>query len=506
LVNATAGGGATGLLSNLSLSIVGTADQLTVIKYANGTVQMGLSQPMCPLCSPIFNSLNLTFTPLGISSGGSGLAAAPTNGQLWIGTGTGFALATISGTPNRIIVTPGAGSILLSTPQDLASVSSPTFLSISLSTPLSTLNGGTGVSSAPSNGQVLIGNGGTAYTLTTITGTPDQVIVTLGAGSITLSTPQDIGTSSAVTFAGVTLAPSPLARLAGGTGISAAFTNGQTIIGDSPSSGWTKNTITSSAGMVVTNGAGSIILSIGQAIATSSAVSFVAVTLTAPLSIANGGTGLTTDPAAGQLLIGNGAGYTLNTLTGTANQITVVNGAGTVTLSLATVTTGGIVGGSANYMVISVDNQGRIINQRNDTMYANTEQSITYSGCLSGTLQGGKLSKIVYNAGQGSVVISLQAADTTSSNPANCVINIGTIQAGYLPANKNSFVSNARLNATHSVLSQLQIETDGNVLVSPYFVNGNNMYQSTVGTGYPANLSNQFSFQQLNFNYLTFAP
>src|SRR5205807_2389208 len=53
------------------------------------------------------------------------------------------------------------------------------------------------------------------------------------------------------------------------------------------------------------------------------------------LPVTNGGTGVNASAAAnGSLLIGNGTGFTVNTLTGTANQITVTNGAGTITLSL----------------------------------------------------------------------------------------------------------------------------------------------------------------------------
>lgn len=48
----------------------------------------------------------------------------------------------------------------------------------------------------------------------------------------------------------------------------------------------------------------------------------------------NGGTGVDGSAAgSGTLLIGNGTGYTLAALTGTTNQITVTNGAGTITLA-----------------------------------------------------------------------------------------------------------------------------------------------------------------------------
>ena len=68
---------------------------------------------------------------------------------------------------------------------------------------LATGNGGTGVTTA-TNGQLLIGNG-TGFTAASLTGTADQVIVTDGAGSITLSTPQSINTTSSPTFADITI-------------------------------------------------------------------------------------------------------------------------------------------------------------------------------------------------------------------------------------------------------------------------------------------------------------
>jgi hypothetical protein len=60
--------------------------------------------------------------------------------------------------------------------------------------------------------------------------------------------------------------------------------------------------------------------------------SVVAINSTTALSIQSGGTGLSTIPTSGQLLIGNGAGYTLNTLTPGAG-IGVTNAAGSITLA-----------------------------------------------------------------------------------------------------------------------------------------------------------------------------
>ena len=50
------------------------------------------------------------------------------------------------------------------------------------------------------------------------------------------------------------------------------------------------------------------------------------------IAAARGGTGLTSTPSNGQLLIGNGTGYTLATLTAGSN-VTITNGSGSITIS-----------------------------------------------------------------------------------------------------------------------------------------------------------------------------
>jgi hypothetical protein len=58
---------------------------------------------------------------------------------------------------------------------------------------------------AATNGQLPIGSTGADPVLAALTGTADQITVTNGAGTITLSTPQSINTTSSPQFAGVTL-------------------------------------------------------------------------------------------------------------------------------------------------------------------------------------------------------------------------------------------------------------------------------------------------------------
>jgi hypothetical protein len=65
---------------------------------------------------------------LPVANGGTGLdGSSAANGSLLIGNGTGFSNATLTGTADQVIVTDGAGTITLSTPQDIATTSSPSF-------------------------------------------------------------------------------------------------------------------------------------------------------------------------------------------------------------------------------------------------------------------------------------------------------------------------------------------------------------------------------------------
>lgn len=71
---------------------------------------------------------------------------------------------------------------------------------------LGQINGGTGfTTSAYADGKILIGNSGSSLSLNTITGTANQITVTNGAGTITLSIPSDLILPSTTT--GTTQAP-----------------------------------------------------------------------------------------------------------------------------------------------------------------------------------------------------------------------------------------------------------------------------------------------------------
>jgi len=133
-------------------------------------------------------------TAIGVAYGGTGLTATPTNGQLAIGNGTGYSLATLTAGTNvsisntaggiTISATPAAGgtvsSVAMTVPAFLTVTGSPITtsgtLAVSLSgTALPVANGGSGATTLSG---YLIGNGTSAFTASTTI--PSTAITGLG--------------------------------------------------------------------------------------------------------------------------------------------------------------------------------------------------------------------------------------------------------------------------------------------------------------------------------------
>ncbi len=255
----------------------------------------------------------------------------------------------------------------------------------SLTTPVTVANGGTGLTTLPTNGQLLIGNG-TGYTLGTLTGgtaisiingvgtitvnntgivsvvgTTNQITASTVTGTTTLSIPTtfiapgSIASTSTIT-AGTTLTVSGNVAnsflYSGAAGLvtsTAAPANGEILIG-STGAAPAKATLTQGTGITISNGAGTITISANTAslVSTFSAgtTGFTpntptsgAVTLAGTLVTANGGTGLTSVGTANQILgVNNGAtALEYKTLTG-GTGMTVVHGANVVTFNNTGVT------------------------------------------------------------------------------------------------------------------------------------------------------------------------
>lgn len=199
---------------------------------------------------------------------------------------------------------------------------------------------------ALTNGQLLIGSTGAAPVAANVTGTTNQVIVTNGAGSITLSLPQDIHTAATPTFASQTLTATTN-QLTLGT------TNTTTISSVAPAASRTYTIPDAGGAAEFVMTAGTQTITGNKAL--SGTISFPALTASKPLQltagnnviaqdvsltsqvsgvlpIANGGTATGATPSNGQLLIGNGTNYTLSTLTA-GSGVTITNGAGSISIA-----------------------------------------------------------------------------------------------------------------------------------------------------------------------------
>ena len=149
---------------------------------------------------------------------------------------------------------------------------------------------------------------------------------------------------------------------------------------------------------------------------------------TGVISIANGGTGVSDTPANGQLLIGNGTGYKVNTLTA-GTGIGVTNGAGSITPYIKdTVVTIGSYGSAAKVGTFTVNQQGQL------TAAADISIAIDANQITSGTISSSQISGNYTNiTGVGTLttgvwnatVIDVSYGGTGASTAAGARTNLG---------------------------------------------------------------------------------
>jgi hypothetical protein len=137
--------------------------------------------------------------------------------------------------------------------------SSATAGAITLAGTLGVGYGGTGLSATPTNGQIDIGNGST-FTRSTITGTTNQVTVTNGTGTITLSLPAAVTLTTSLTVSGLTANSFLYSGTAGLLTTTTAPTNGQLLIGSTGAAPVVGSLAVTGTSFYITTGAGSITL------------------------------------------------------------------------------------------------------------------------------------------------------------------------------------------------------------------------------------------------------
>jgi hypothetical protein len=190
-------------------------------------------------------------------------------------------------------------------------------------------SGGTGLTTIPTNGQLLIGNG-TGYTLNTL-GAGSGISVANGAGTIT------IANTGVLSFSGGTTGLTPVAAAVG------VVVLGGTLIAANGGTGFASYAVgdllyantTTTLAKLADVATGNALISGGVSTAPSWGKIGLTTHVDGVLPIANGGTNATATPIAGAVAYGSGTAYAF-TAAGTTNQALLSAGAGTPTWNTLT--------------------------------------------------------------------------------------------------------------------------------------------------------------------------
>lgn len=330
-------------LSDIVTSIGSALTANTVFASPNGSAGSASFRALVAGDIPNLDTSKITTGTLGIARGGTGLGTTPSNGQLLIGNGTTYTLATLTqgtgititngsgtitianagvttltGTANQVTVSASTGAVTLSLPQNIHTGATPTFAGL-------TLTAGTVTVSTPYIAPTQTWNAGAVtfygeiHNITDTASAVGSAFVEYRVGGTARYTVRKDGTITTGIWGGTAIGAT-----VGGTG-QTTYAVGDILFAN------TTTTLSRLAGVAT----GNVLISGGVSTAPSWGKVGLTTHVSGVLPIANGGTNVSTAPTNGQLLIGNGTGYTLANITG-GTGISVTNGAGTISVAVNT--------------------------------------------------------------------------------------------------------------------------------------------------------------------------
>jgi hypothetical protein len=292
--------GAVTLHAGNGISISGNTISSTVVVPASSGITSVTSSDNSLTVTTNGSSVDLKVA--GVATGVTSLGGA--SGAITLGSGlsmSGNALSnsgviSLAGTANQVSASASSGAITLSLPQDIASTSTPTFGGLTLNGGLSISAGGASIAGGLIASGTIMLNG---LTLPSSDGTSGQCLATNGSSTL--------GFASCVSNAVLSL-----------NGLSGAL-----MLNNSSASG---------SGITIDD-AGTSQKGIAQFSAGDFDVNTGIVSLNT-VGTGKGGTGLALTPTNGQLLIGNGSGYSLATLSNSDGTVQITNGPGSIDISV----------------------------------------------------------------------------------------------------------------------------------------------------------------------------
>jgi len=437
------GGGVVALGNTITLNVAsspsfsGSVDSLGGYQL-NGTVIISSTGVLQNVTA---NANIITSGTLPIARGGTGQSLAPNNGQLLIGNGSGYSLAGLT-QGSGIAITNAAGSITVSVDSTVCTTAGNCSGGPSSGSGFYIQNGTTQQASANFN----IDGTGTANTI--------NAISALQLNGVSINTP---GTLSNVAYLNQ----------------ANAFSGNLSVTGSA--------SLTIGSGAVTLGGLGAgLVQADASGVLSSSVLSRNSALLSGTLSIANGGTGLVTTPTNGQLLIGNGSGYTLANLTG-INGVTITNAAGAITVGLNNTVCSASnpcesppAGGSTNYIQNGTVQQAGANFNVSGGGTADTFNALTAIYINGNSLNtAGTLSNVAYLNQANNFSGNLSIAGTNNFSVGTGTITFAGLSTGIVQSSSTGVISSAVISRNDpTLLSGILSTANGGTGRSSFTANG----------------------------------